>query len=139
MRKRIQLLAGIFFIGLFFLTSNIAQAQSKDKPAGVDGGRGIDLSQVFTLGAGTNASVASVYSTPSVLINLIVRNLFVVAGIILFITILVVGFKFVAQGTKGKDEAKTILTAAVTGFILMFVAYWIVQIIGILTGADIII
>jgi len=132
-----QLLASLILIGLFVITSKV-QAQDKS----IDGnksGSGIDLSQVFTLGAGTDTSVASVYSTPSVLINLIVRNLFVVAGIILFITILVVGFKFVAQGTKGKDEAKTILTAAVTGFILMFVAYWIVQIIGILTGADIII
>lgn len=105
--------------------------------AGAVTDEGIDLGSVFTLGADSTKSVASVYLKPAVLVNLIVRNLFIIAGIILFFIILFVGFKFNYQGTKGKDEAKTILTTAITGFIVMFVAYWIIQILEIITGMQI--
>jgi hypothetical protein len=97
----------------------------------------INLGDCLTLGAGSNKTVSQTYGTPAALINVLVKNLFVIAGIILFLTILYSGYKFIAQGTKGKDEAKTILTAAVSGFIIMFVSYWIVQIMEILTGVQI--
>ena len=93
---------------------------------------GVNLSDCVDLGNGQ--SIGEVYSNPSVLVNTLVRNLFVFAGIILFFMIMFAGFKFISQGTKGKDEAKSILTTAVIGFIIMFAAYWIVQILQILTG-----
>lgn len=92
----------------------------------------VNLGDCIDLGNGT--SLGEVYSTPSVLVNTLVRNLFVFAGIILFFMIMFAGFKFISQGTKGKDEAKSIITTAVVGFIIMFAAYWIVQILQILTG-----
>lgn len=98
---------------------------------------GVDLNSFFILGGAGSRTVGEVYSTPTVLVNLLIKNLFVFAGIILFIVIIFSGFKFVYQGTKGKDEAKTILTTAITGFILMIVAYWIVQIVKIITGTQI--
>ncbi len=98
---------------------------------------GVNLVDYFILGGPDSPKVAEIYSTPSVLINLIIKNLFVFAGIILFIVIIYSGFKFVYQGSKGKDEAKTILTVAITGFIIMIVAYWIVQIVSIITGTNI--
>lgn len=79
-------------------------------------------------------TVQEVYSTPSALINTIVPNLFVIGGIIVFGLIVYSGFKFVSEGAKGKDEAKRIMTTAITGLVIMFVAYWIVQIVGTITG-----
>lgn len=84
-----------------------------------------------------STKVSEVYSTPAFLVNLIVRNLFVVAGIILLVIGLYAGFQYITGGRKGMDNAKQMLTAATVGFLLMFSAYWIIQIIKIVTGADI--
>ena len=102
------------------------------------GAANLDLITTFVGGAGSTTNIGDIYDTPASLVNLLIRNLFVIAGIILFITILWAGFKFIQSGAKGKDEAKTIITVAITGFIIMFAAYWIVQIIGIVTGTGII-
>lgn len=77
------------------------------------------------------------YQNPSTLVNLIVANLFLIAGIIIFIMIIVAGFMFIKGGKKGTEESKNILTSAIIGFLVMFAAYWIVQIIKVVTGADI--
>lgn len=86
---------------------------------------------------GNSSSIAEVYNSPSVFINLIVSNLFVVAGLIIFFMIVGAGFSYLKDSDKGKDDAKNLATGAVMGFLVMFAAYWIVQIIKLLTGADI--
>ena len=96
----------------------------------------ISLGDCLKLSDGTN--VSDVYSTPAFFVNLIVRNLFVLAGVICFLLVIYGGFKFITGGQKGADEAKGIATAAVVGFIVMFSAYWIVQIIGLLIGMEIV-
>lgn len=85
-----------------------------------------------------DSKVSDVYTTPSFLVNLVVRNLFVFAGVIFFFMILLAGFQFVSGGKKGAENAKQIMTAAAIGFILMFAAYWIVQIVKIVTRTNII-
>jgi low temperature requirement protein LtrA len=97
----------------------------------------VDLSTKFTLGIGGD-SVKSTYKNPTDLVNVLVNNLMVVGGIILFLMILLAGFKFLQDTTKGKEEAAKILKTALVGFILMFSAFWIVQIIQVMTGTNII-
>lgn len=111
------------------MTSQIAAASCNPGQAG--------LNLFDCTGLGTGQSVADVYSTPAVLVNVIVNNLFVLAGIILFVMLFYSGFKFIQQGAKGKDEAKQIITTALVGMVVMFVAFWIVQIIEIMTGTNI--
>jgi hypothetical protein len=96
---------------------------------------GLNLGKCFKLN--DRQSVMDVYKSPAFLINLIVKNLFVIAGILFFITILIVGLKTIGGGPKGLEEGQKILETAILGFILMFAAYWIVQIIKVVTGADI--
>ena len=86
----------------------------------------------------TDTKVSETYTTPAFLVNLLVRNLFVVAGTLLFFMILLAGFKFIVGGKKGLDDAKQIMTAALIGFLLMFSAYWIVQIIKLITRTNIV-
>ena len=81
-----------------------------------------------------NTKVSTVYDNPAFLVNLLVSNLFVVAGIIFFLFLIVAGFKFITGGQKGAEDAKNIITTALLGFIIMFAAYWIIQIIALLTG-----
>lgn len=99
------------------------------------GGDNLELGSVLTLKDGR--TVREAFSTPADMVNLLIPNLFVLAGVILFIMIIVSGYKFITQGEKGIQEAKSIMGIAGAGFIIMFSAYWIVQIIKILTGADI--
>lgn len=98
----------------------------------------LDLTNTFLGGAGSDTQIKDIYASPANLVNLIIRNLFVFAGLILFFNILWAGFKFITQEAKGKDEAKSIMTVSIVGFILMFVAYWIVQIIGVVTGMELV-
>ncbi len=84
-----------------------------------------------------NTTVAEEYSEPTTIVNLIVSNLFVVAGIFIFALIIGAGYSFLQNTGKGKEQAREMATGAVIGFIVMFGAYWIVQIIAEITGAKI--
>lgn len=109
-----------------------AQATS---PCGAGRVGGVDLGDCLQLSDSTK--VSAVYTDPAFLVNLIVRNLFVLAGVILFLMFIVAGYKFILGGAKGAEEANSIVTTAITGFIIMFAAYWIVQIVSLLTGINI--
>jgi phage shock protein PspC (stress-responsive transcriptional regulator) len=88
-------------------------------------------------GDGVATTVAGVYDTPAVIVNVIVRNLFVFGGMVLFFMIILAGFKFaMSPQSKGKEDAKNIIQGAGIGFLIMFSAYWIIQILEILTGIE---
>ena len=98
------------------------------------GEAGVNLADCLTLADGSK--VSEVYNQPTVLVNLLISNIFIVAGFILFFLLIVAGYKFISGASKGKDEAKEMLEAALVGFIIMFSAYWVIQIIKIVTGID---
>jgi hypothetical protein len=97
--------------------------------------QGVDLGASLTLGDGR--SVKDVYKTPGDLVNLIVPNMFVLGGVIILGMTILAGIKYMSNTSKGAQEAYEIFKNAVIGFVVMFAAYWIVQIIKIVTGADI--
>jgi len=98
------------------------------------GDAGINLGDCLTLKDGSK--VSDVYSQSTDIVNLVVRNVFILAGIIIFILLILAGYKYISDTSKGKDEAKTMIETALIGFILMFSAFWIVQIVKISTGID---
>jgi len=63
---------------------------------------------------------------------------FAIAGIGLLIMIIGVGMKLLtgAGDAKKMEEGRHQLTYAIVGFIIIFSAYWIVQLMGIITGID---
>lgn len=75
------------------------------------------------------------------LVSIILSNAMVVAGIIMLFLLIFGGISMIAgagrdnpeQAAKGKQAA----TAALIGFIIIFAAYWIIQIIEKLTGLNI--
>lgn len=99
------------------------------------GQAGFSLGDSYTLADGR--PVKDVFSKPTDIVNLLVPNLFVIAGITIMILIIVGGYKYIAMGQKGIQEASKIFGAALAGLIIMIAAYWIVQIIKLVTGADI--
>lgn len=95
----------------------------------------IDLSNYMRLSDGQK--VSEVFDKPNDMVNLIVRVVFVGVGLVLFVMTVMAGLSMIAAGTtESKNKAKGTLTSALIGFIIIFSAYWIMQIIQILTGTD---
>ncbi len=70
------------------------------------------------------------------LITAIVKNSFVLAGIISFILLIFGGFNVIvaAGDAKKAQQGKTAITGALTGLLLVLGSFWIVQIIEVVTG-----
>lgn len=70
------------------------------------------------------------------LINFLLPYLFGISGLILLLYLLWGGFSLMtSQGdAKGVEAAKTKITHAITGFVIIFIAYWLVQFLGLITG-----
>lgn len=84
-----------------------------------------------------NHTVGGVYDTPGTIVNTIVNNLMIAGGLVLFAMIVYSGFLMINGGSKGFEEARGILGKALIGLVVMVVAYWVVLIIGKLTGMEI--
>jgi hypothetical protein len=97
---------------------------------------GIQLGECLVINS-KGDTIESTFATPADLVNAIVPNLFTIGGAILFIMFIYSGWRFIRSGTEGKEDAKKILKTAIIGFIIMFSAYWIVQVLGVLTGAPV--
>jgi hypothetical protein len=99
------------------------------------GAANLNLGECFALNE--SQTVPDVYTDPSVIVNIIVRTLFIGAGLVLFFLILYGGWQFISGSVKGKEKAQEVWGAAAIGFVVMFAAFWIVQIIKVVTGAEI--
>lgn len=135
-------LIAFFLILLFFIShflnlsldkiNFVAHAQTQN----ASGEAEIDLTNFLRLRDGQR--VSEVFQKPGDMVNLLVKVVFVGVGLVLFVLIVISGLTMIAGGTSdGKDKAKTTMTSALIGFLVIFSAYWIMQIIKILTGADI--
>ncbi len=78
---------------------------------------------------------------PSVLISVLLPNILILAGVIFFFLMLGGGFMMIkSAGSDGNAQdaakAKAAVTFAVIGFLLVISAYFILQIVGTVTGVD---
>jgi hypothetical protein len=75
------------------------------------------------------------------IISTLLQNVYVLAGIILLILLIIGGFGFImGAGGDNPEQAKKgkqAITAALTGFAIIFASYWLIKIIEILTGINI--
>lgn len=64
--------------------------------------------------------------------------LFIIAGIALLFYLIYGGFKLMTSGgdPAAMKEARAIITNAVVGFVIIFVAYWIIQAVGLIFGIE---
>lgn len=79
------------------------------------------------------------YSNLGDIISALLPYLFVLAGLILFAFIIWAGFEFLtsAGDPEKVKSAQGKLTSAIVGFIIIFAAYWIAQILQIIFGVSI--
>ncbi len=81
---------------------------------------------------------ATVQPTPSSIFNDAMPYLFSIAGLILFVMLVWGAFEIMmgAGDPKNAESGKKRITAAVTGFILLFLSYWIGQVIQYIFGLN---
>jgi len=99
---------------------------------------GVDIGQ---LPMGNNKSISDLYPDPASLVTLIVKNGLTIAGIILLILIIAGGFMMISSAGSGDQKqaaaAKTMITDALIGFLVIFLSYFIIQIVEVITGLTI--
>jgi len=91
----------------------------------------VDISSVF--------APAKTFPTFGSLVTVVVKNAFVLAGIISFILLIVGGLGVIMSAGSGDskqmEQAKKSVTGAVTGLIIVVTSVLIVQVIATLTGS----
>lgn len=97
----------------------------------------VDLSQTPW---GTN-DLSHTFPSLSVLINLLLQNSLVIIGLILLVLLIIGGLMFIISAgnddPKKASQSKTLITDALIGFAVVFLAYFIIQIIETITGVPI--
>jgi hypothetical protein len=110
-------------------------AQAIQFPWGNSGSQNVNYPSQFSgfIFQGKNQSIGGILSRAIPLV-------FAFAGIGLLIMLLAAGFTFLtsAGDAKKMEQGKQQLTNAIIGFIIIFAAYWIVQLVGTIFGLDII-
>ncbi len=100
----------------------------------------VEIRNAFTLGEG-GSGIDSVFPNLSAFISPLISDAFVLAGVILLILLIFGGVTYIINAGSGDKEGvekgKNALTMAILGFIIIFAAYWIVQIIQYITGTEI--
>lgn len=95
------------------------------------------LAQKLVLPGGTTVSgPVSKFATIGDVLNRAIPFVFAIAGIGLLVILLSAGFGFLTSAGDAKklETAQQRLTYAVVGFLIIFTAYWLVQIAGRIFG-----
>lgn len=100
---------------------------------GPGSGIGVKISEFF--------SPATTFPTLGGLVNVLSKNIMVLAGVLLFVLLIFGGLQFMISSgggdEQGMNKGKNAITAAIIGFLLIFAAYWLVEIIQFITGISI--
>jgi hypothetical protein len=77
-------------------------------------------------------------ATPGAVVGAFVGTIFPLAGMLLLLYLIYGGYNYLLSGGDPKKTAKAqgIITTAILGFVIVFVSFWIVQIIGRILGIE---
>lgn len=99
---------------------------------------GVDVGKDLPWGSG---SIASTFPSFGTLITLVLRNSLTVIGVLLLVILIYGGLQFIisagADDPKKTAASKALITDAVIGFVVVFLAYTIIRIIEAVTGLNI--
>ncbi|MDO8551437.1 MAG: hypothetical protein Q7S03_02045 [bacterium] len=99
----------------------------------------INIGDEFKLGNGKG--VDQVFPSLGGLVSLLIGNIFIIVGVVFFLLLIFGGFSLIMGAGGGNpqqsEKGKQAVTYAVIGFLVIFLSYWIVQIIEAITGLNI--
>lgn len=86
-----------------------------------------------------NSPVAAELANPGTLISRLLSFIFPLAGMAMFVLLIVAGFEIMgaAASKKSIDTGKQRAVAAIIGFILLFASYWLVQVLELVFNLNI--
>jgi hypothetical protein len=125
------------FTLLFFYSFLIPPAFAQNQ-GGVNTG-GINIGEQFKFF--NNQGVASIFPDLGTLVNILVFNAYILAGVV-FLLLLIFGGIGVIMGSSGGNSEQTAkggkaVAAALIGFLIIFLSYWIIRIIEVITGMNV--
>lgn len=98
------------------------------------------LGEKFKLKGGEGIGTIDAFQSPRAFIAAILPNAFLLAGLILLILLIGGGVTMIRNSgnPEAQQKSKSVVTAAVLGFVIIIAAYWIIQILQVLTGVGIV-
>ena len=100
----------------------------------------VNIGDTFKIGGGEGiGQTGSGYETIGGFISSILPNVYIVAGLILLFLLLFGGITTIinSDNPEAQERGKAAITSALIGFLIIFASYWIIQIIQVLTGVNI--
>lgn len=90
---------------------------------------------------GPEKGIEKVFPNLGTLISTLLPNIYILAGVVFFFLLIFGGFGLI-MGAGGGDPQKTeqgkkAVTMAVVGFLIIFLSYWLIQLIEVITNLDI--
>jgi len=100
-----------------------------------------NIGEQFWLRENQGIGGKAAYQSLGEFISAILPNVYVITGVIAFVLVVVAGLMFIINAGKGEGEQtkkwQGTLTASIAGLLIIFLSYWIIQIIETLTGIKI--
>ncbi len=98
-----------------------------------------DLGETLKLNETQSVGGSSgVFNSPAKLINIIVPNLFIGAGLVMFFLLIAGGVGIITAGGEDQlNKNKKQIGFAIAGFLIIFASFWIIQIIETVMGVKI--
>lgn len=101
----------------------------------------LDIGKEFWVRPRQGIGTAKGFASIGEIISNILPNIYILAGVILFVLLIVGGFGVIMgageQNPERAKKGKQAITAALIGFAVIFCSYWIIRIIEIMTGINI--
>jgi hypothetical protein len=93
------------------------------------------------IGTEIGQNVSTNYPDIATLVTIILKNALTLAGVILLALIIFGGISYIAAAGDGDQKkiaaAQDTLTSALIGFLVVFLSYFIIQIVTVITGIQI--
>lgn len=93
----------------------------------------VDIGESFNASLGREIGIGSLVST-------VVSAAIAIAGVVLLFLLVGGGFSIItgagSDNPERVEQGKKAATSAIIGFIVVFIAYWIVRLVELLTGID---
>jgi hypothetical protein len=86
-----------------------------------------------------NSTATQEYAGAGSLINTLLPNIYLAAGLIIFFMIIMGGFMIISSASDPHktEDGKKIITSAIMGLAIVICSYWIIQLIQVVTGLSI--
>lgn len=99
----------------------------------------IDLDNLIQSVFPTGSKPANVNLKIADLLSLVLQYVYIIAGLLLFVFLITAGFSYLTAGGDAKkiESAKGKIGSALTGFVIIFIAYWLTQLVGLIFGIKI--